>query len=121
LSFGRTIRNARYGRLRLGRLEFGALGISFSNAALVREGLLRAIQVTAMDETRTASHREAWNKGKLVGQKVPFKLQEIWAIRIRLQMQRRLRELALFNLGLSIWIVERVTTWFLVHRRDRRP
>jgi hypothetical protein len=24
-----------------------------------------------------------WNKGKLVGQKLPLKLQEIWAIRIR--------------------------------------
>jgi hypothetical protein len=47
-----------------------------------------------MDEACTASHREAWNKGKLVGQKAPFKLQEIWAIRIRLQMQGRLRELA---------------------------
>jgi integrase len=45
-----------------------------------------------MDETRTASHRGAWNKGKLVGQKAPFKLPEIWAIRIRLQMQGRLRE-----------------------------
>ena len=50
-----------------------------------------------MDGTRTASHRGAWNKGKLVGQKAPFKLQEIWAIRIRLQMQGRLRELALFD------------------------
>jgi len=30
--------------------------------------------------------REPWNKGKLVGQKTPFKLKEIWAIRIRLQM-----------------------------------
>ena len=32
-----------------------------------------------MDETRSASRRGAWNKGKLVGQKAPFKLQEIWA------------------------------------------
>ena len=47
-----------------------------------------------MDESRTASQRRAWNQGKLVGQKAPFKLQEIWAIRIRLQMQGRLRELA---------------------------
>jgi integrase len=54
-----------------------------------------------MDETRTTSHRRAWNKGKLVGQKAPFKLQEIWAIRIRLQMQGRLRELALFDLGID--------------------
>jgi len=30
--------------------------------------------------------REPWNKGKLVGQKAPFKLKEIWAIRIRLQL-----------------------------------
>jgi integrase len=54
-----------------------------------------------MDETRTPSPRGAWNKGKLVGQKAPFKLQEIWAIRIRLQMQGRLRELALFDLGID--------------------
>jgi hypothetical protein len=26
---------------------------------------------------------EPWNKGKLVGQKTPFKLKEIWAIRVR--------------------------------------
>jgi len=32
--------------------------------------------------------REPWNKGKLVGQKAPFKLKEIWAIRIRLRLGR---------------------------------
>jgi hypothetical protein len=32
------------------------------------------------------SYREPWNKGKLVGQKAPFKLKEIWAIRVRLQL-----------------------------------
>ena len=42
-----------------------------------------------------------WNKGKLVGQKLPFKLQEIWAIRIRLQIHDRHRELALFNLAID--------------------
>jgi hypothetical protein len=30
-------------------------------------------------------HREPWNKGKLVGQKAPLRLKEIWAIRIRLR------------------------------------
>jgi hypothetical protein len=35
---------------------------------------------------------EPWNKGKLVGQKTPFKLKEIWAIRVRLQMARLCRE-----------------------------
>lgn len=42
-----------------------------------------------------------WNKGKLVGQKPPFRLKEIWAIRIRLQLAKRARELALFNLALD--------------------
>ena len=42
-----------------------------------------------------------WNKGKLVGQKRPLKLQEIWAIRIRLELAGNLRELALFNLAID--------------------
>ena len=45
--------------------------------------------------------RAPWNKGKLVGQKAPFKLKEIWSVRVRLQMQARLRELAMFNLGID--------------------
>jgi hypothetical protein len=47
----------------------------------------------------TTTPRGPWNKGKLVGQKTPFKLKEIWAIRVRLQMASRCRELALFNLA----------------------
>ena len=54
-----------------------------------------------MESGHTVQLHEAWNKGKLVGQKAPFKLKEIWAIRIRLQMQERLRELALFDLGIN--------------------
>jgi hypothetical protein len=45
--------------------------------------------------------REPWSKGKLVGQKAPFKLKEIWAIRVRLQLAGRRRELALFNLAID--------------------
>ena len=45
--------------------------------------------------------REPWNKGKLVGQKAPFKLKEIWTIRVRLQLANRRRELALFNLAID--------------------
>lgn len=44
---------------------------------------------------------EPWNKGKLIGQKPPLKLKEIWAIRIRLQLAGRLRDLALFNLAID--------------------
>ena len=42
-----------------------------------------------------------WNKGKQLGQKPPLKLKEIWAIRIRLQLTHRYRELALFNLAID--------------------
>jgi len=45
--------------------------------------------------------REPWNKGKLVGQKAPLKLKEIWSIRIRLELSKRIRDLALFNLAID--------------------
>jgi integrase len=51
--------------------------------------------------TRTKGRVTPWNKGKLLGQKPPLKLKELWAIRIRLQMARRARELALFNLAID--------------------
>ncbi len=44
---------------------------------------------------------EPWNKGRMVGQKPPLKLREIWAIRIRLQLSERVRDLALFNLAID--------------------
>ena len=54
-----------------------------------------------MEIINTFKYREPWNKGKLVGQKAPFKLKEIWAIRTRLQMAGRSRDLALFDLGID--------------------
>ena len=45
--------------------------------------------------------REPWNKGKIVGQKAPFKPKDIWALRVRFQIENRIRELALFNLGID--------------------
>ena len=45
--------------------------------------------------------RVPWNKGKLIGQKTPLKLQEIWAIRIWLQILGGSRDLALFNLAID--------------------
>lgn len=42
-----------------------------------------------------------WNKGKLVGQKAPLKPQEVWAIRVRLQLAGHKRDLALFNLAID--------------------
>jgi hypothetical protein len=39
--------------------------------------------------------------GKLTGQKPALKMKEVWAIRIRLQLSRKIRELALFNLAID--------------------
>ena len=43
-----------------------------------------------MDTVTTITGRSIpWNNGKLLGQKPPLKLKEIWAIRIRLQLDHR--------------------------------
>lgn len=52
-------------------------------------------------ETSNLHHHEPWNKGKLIGQKAPLKLKEIWAIRVRLELSHRIRDLALFNLAID--------------------
>jgi integrase len=56
-----------------------------------------------MDTTSSSTprRREPWNKGKLVGQKAPFKPKDIWAMRMRLQQEQRSRDLVLLNLGLD--------------------
>ncbi len=51
--------------------------------------------------THTPKRNIPWNKGKLTGHKPPLKLKEIWAIRIRLQLGSRKRDLALFNLAID--------------------
>ncbi|MBB5407051.1 hypothetical protein HDG34_000974 [Paraburkholderia sp. HC6.4b] len=45
--------------------------------------------------------RVPWNNDKLTGQKSPLKLKEIWAIRIRLQLGAKTRDLAMFNLAID--------------------
>lgn len=42
-----------------------------------------------------------WNKGELTGQKAPLRLHEIYAIRVRLELGHRTRDLALFNLAID--------------------
>jgi integrase len=51
--------------------------------------------------TKPPAVRRPWNKGKLVGPKPPLQPKHVWAIRTRLQMQRKLRDLALFNLAID--------------------
>jgi hypothetical protein len=49
--------------------------------------------------------RQRWSRAMDQGQdrrpEAPFKVQGIWALRVRLQMEDRVRELALFNLGID--------------------
>jgi hypothetical protein len=59
---------------------------------------MNAITITA---PKPEGRAVPWNKGKLLGQKPPLKLKEIWAVRIRLQLTHRSRELALFNLAID--------------------
>src|SRR5438094_54400 len=42
-----------------------------------------------------------WNKGRLIGQKRPLRRRKVWAIRVRLQLEKRKRDLALFNLAID--------------------
>ena len=54
-----------------------------------------------MEAVHVHNHSEPWNKGRPVGQKAPLKLKDIWAIRVRLQLSKRIRDLALFNLAID--------------------
>ena len=46
-------------------------------------------------------HHRPWNKGKLIGQKPPFQPKHVWAIRSRLQLANRKRDLGLFNVAID--------------------
>ena len=54
-----------------------------------------------IDAAEVSSHRAPWNKGRLIGQKRPLKPKEVWAMRVRLQLEERRRDLALFDLALD--------------------
>jgi integrase len=49
----------------------------------------------------TAISRRPWNKGKLTGAKPPLRPKHVWSIRTKLQIEGRLRDLALFNLAID--------------------
>jgi integrase len=51
--------------------------------------------------THSPQKHTPWNKGKLIGQKPPLQLKEVWAIRTRLQMAHKTRDLAMFNLAID--------------------
>ena len=59
-----------------------------------------------MDDSNSSSSkarslRPTWNKGKLTGPKPPLRPGHVWLIRAKLQLERRSRDLALFNLAID--------------------
>jgi integrase len=49
----------------------------------------------------TANRRMPWNKGKLIGARPPLRPKHVWAIRTRLLLEGRIRDLAMFNLAID--------------------
>jgi integrase len=45
--------------------------------------------------------RAPWNKGKLIGAKLPLRPKHVWSIRTRLLIEGRTRDLAMFNLAID--------------------
>jgi integrase len=45
--------------------------------------------------------RRPWNKGLLIGQKKPLEPKHVWSIRVRLEIARSKRDLAIFNLAID--------------------
>lgn len=70
----------------------------------VQQWLFSFFQETVLWNQQSAFTQESktpWNKDKIIGQKRLLKLQEVWSIRIRLQLAENLRELALFDLAID--------------------
>jgi hypothetical protein len=51
--------------------------------------------------TPTVSEHKPWNKGKLIGAKPPLRPKHVWSIRTKLQVEGRIRDLAMFNLAID--------------------
>jgi integrase len=45
--------------------------------------------------------RAPWNRGKLIGPKPPLRPKHVWSVRTKLQMDGRMRDLAMFNLAID--------------------
>ncbi len=52
------------------------------------------------NHSATGDHHP-WNKGKIIGPKAPLQPKHVWAIRTRLHLDNKIRDLALFNLAID--------------------
>jgi hypothetical protein len=58
--------------------------------------------------------RPAWNKGYIVGQKLPLKPKHVCAIGLRLELAENQRDLALFNMAIASKLRGRDLVWMQV-------
>lgn len=58
---------------------------------------MQNLEIPIQQEAR----RAPWNKGKLTGAKPPLQTKHVWSIRSKLQVLRRTRDLAMFNLAID--------------------
>jgi hypothetical protein len=76
----------------------------------------------------SSRQRDPWNKARMTGQKRPLKPKDVWTIRVRLQLEGRKRDLAMFNRpstassGVVTWCGSGSTTYspaeeFAIERR----
>ena len=49
----------------------------------------------------TTGTKVPWNKGKMIGAKPPLRIKNVWSIRTKLQVDGRLRDMAMFNLAID--------------------
>jgi hypothetical protein len=71
-----------------------------ADPALRRRGSASETSMTT-ESTIVSRQHTPWNKGRLIGQKRPLKPKDVWTNRVRLQMERRRRDLAMFNLPID--------------------
>jgi integrase len=90
----RSLRNRRWVRSRRIRRYNAALAIE-RRGGRVGGGPAMLVHPVGRD------HLRPWNKGLLVGQKKPLQPKHVWSIRIRLEIARMWRDLALFNLTID--------------------
>ena len=57
--------------------------------------------MSALNLPAIRPERPAWNRGRIVGQKRPLLPRHVWAIRVRLEIASKTRDLALFNLAID--------------------
>ena len=88
-------------RRRISAFSEYADGPIYGDPALRRKGSASLETTMTTENLAPSRKRDPWNKGRLIGQRRPLKPKEVWAIRVRLQVEGRKRDLAMFNLAID--------------------